>query len=238
MPRYSNAPIIQAIMDLRIQSDVDWNEELSQKIIEQFKTEFPMYRKVLHNSVSVGNQITHTIKETGIRFDSEDGRFFLQMEPEGFTFSIIRDYQTWSEFSKMAFNLLAIYEGLFQPRNTTRQALRYINVVEIPQSNFDLKDYFEVYPHVFNDNSDTVTGLDLRVSIQSPLLNNGHSLITQRTLSSSPDSTNILLDIDVIEKQNISFNIEILKDSMLRLRTEKNRIFEAAITDKTRELIS
>ena len=239
---YPKAPIIESLLDLHVlPSEVfdksvydaikkDLSKDFQAKYIEEMRLELQFGDDQKKNS--------QMQKKIGIRLESDDGRYVIQAKENGYSFSIINYYDRWESFSKEAYKYWNIYKRHFKPQKVTRQAVRYINRIDIPEASFELKKYFKVYPHLFDDKIN-VDVAGFFVQAQIPQKEGGVANITQTvTQPVKPGCTSVILDIDVFDNKHFKPSSKELKSRIAMLREQKNFIFRSSITDKTEKLIS
>lgn len=129
-----------------------------------------------------------------------------------------------------------IYVSEIHPVQVTRLALRYINVIEIPEKMFELEKYLAEPPKTPEGLPSIMEEFLSRVVIGFPEFD-AKAIITQAPQpSTSPDVSSILLDIDVFRLVNLLPNSQDIWTILGKLRDLKNMIFEKYITGKTKEL--
>lgn len=239
---YPKAPIIEAVLHLQVLPSENFKKsfydsfkkEVADKFrgsdIKEMSMEFHFEEEEKRNS--------HTEKKVGMRFEGTDGRYVIQARENGYAFSILNYYDCWESFSKEAYKYWNVYKGVFKPQKVTRQALRYINRIDIPEAKFKLEDYFKVYPRIFDDDSEVdVAGFFMQAQI--PQQEGGIANITQTIAAPvKAGCTSVILDIDVFDNKHFKPNSKDLKPRIETFRNQKNAIFESAITSRTKELIS
>jgi uncharacterized protein (TIGR04255 family) len=114
--------------------------------------------------------------------------------------------------------------------------LRYINRINLP-AGVEVEDYINIGPRIPEGVSKAFIGyfaqlvlpvLDLGPEYRA-IINTGVEPVT------SPGSPGLLLDIDVFGER--VFHLDEVWGVLDQLRLCKNRLFEASITDKVREVI-
>lgn len=240
---YPNAPIIEAVFDLQLLPVENFDSNCYDNLVQQLRGRFSFKGDIQEIGVGLHfspgqKDISHSEKKIGIRLETADGKYVIQAKERGFTFSILRTYDSWEDFSKEAFKYWNIYRRIFKPKKITRQALRYINRIDVPELSFEMKNYFRVYPQVFEDDRMVqISGFFMQVQI--PQSEGGVANLTQSIANpAKAGCSSIILDIDVFDNKQYSPGAKNLRKRIESLRDQKNSIFEKAITDKTRELIS
>jgi len=183
-------------------------------------------------------QTRHYSEELGFRLTSKDKKYMVQIKKIGFTFSQIKDYESWERFQSIARELWEKYFNSLKPIKITRVGLRYINRIDIPATNFNLEEYFETYPRVFSGNKGNLSGFFLQLQIPQT---EGNLAILNQTITNPPEPgyTSVLFDIDVFDLKQLNANDEnAFWEKIKLLRMQKNKLFNESITLKTKELFS
>lgn len=237
---YPLAPIIEAVIDIRVLPRKDLNfETLDQIVRKEFLKDYPLVAKQFQNEFLLqsgqfpqANPVTSNI---GLRFTSESNNEILQIRENGFSFSKLAPYENWEKFRDKAKYLWAIYQKTTFPQHIIRIAVRFINRFDFPGTNIELSDYLNVFPQVPECNF--IKGFSMQAVLNQSDIDST-LIITQALIpSANPDTVSILLDFDLFNEKQRS-----PKDDfwifLEQLRKRKNHFFEISITDKTRELIS
>lgn len=239
---YSNAPIKEAIFDIRVDrlniSDV--NDLLNMK--ELILKDFPIEKK-RHNitgmfQFSVDNPLeskTHS-DLTGFIFISEDNTRQLQVRIDGFTLNILKPYQNWDNHFDVFMKYWNEYSNQFNPNKILRIATRFINRIDLPLPLASFQEYIQNTPPIPACLPQTFSNFFMQ--IQVPTIDQYRNVIITETIEPVTSQTlPFILDIDVFQELNIENSHESLYKNFSELRKIKNEIFENCITDKTRDLL-
>lgn len=238
---YSKAPITEALVDIRVTlpgeitvadlARVDIGEEIG---YSQRRNRF-----AIEGQIAIGEQVGTATRQTHVGYDflSGDERQIVQVRLDGFTFSRLAPYDRWETFRKEAHRLWKLYQAVAEPVSVTRVAVRYINRLDLPLPLEDFKDYLRTVPEVSPDLPQGLSGLLMQLAI--PQEDIGALLLLNEALlpSPDPDTVSILLDIDLFRELETSIDEEELWRTLDQFRVRKNDVFEACITEQTRELI-
>ncbi len=242
---YSKAPITEAIIDLRVALpegfSVDKLKNIHSYISDNFPTIEPFYKGVGALSYQPGAsfKVDTSEQQIGFWFRSEDNLETFQATLEGFSFNRLAPYESWEEFSSDAKNLWEIYKEICRPIHVTRAAVRYINQINIPANELiELKDYLSTVPEV----SPRLPQKALQtffMQLQIPQQDLDCMLIINEAIAppTSPEIVTVILDLDLFRQQVWDSNDEDVWRFLEKLRHRKNEVFEASITDRTKELI-
>lgn len=243
-PPYRKAPITEALIDIRVEMLSETTLSTLLEIYSQIQEEYPIREEMfaVKGKLEFGSSISTTTSQTaiGYRFISTDGQQILQARLDGFTFSRIAPYEAWDLFRDEAYRLWHLYKTITNFNLVKRVAIRYVNRLDLPhnQSYFDFKDYLRTVPEVSTDLPQGLSGYFMQLQIPQDDL--GGILVLNQALV-PPEQLNtvsVLLDIDVYCLVDFSKdNDDACWNLLEKLRQRKNEIFEACITDKTREVI-
>lgn len=244
--RYSRAPITEAIIDFRVTFpeglSVDTIAAIHPYIIDNFPTVEPFYKGVGSITYEPGSllKVDTLEQQNGFWFRSEDNLQTLQATLEGFTFNRLAPYRSWEEFSGEAKTLWAIYKKICEPTHVTRAAVRYINQINIPIAELtELKDYLKTVPEVAS-NLPQHALQSFFMQLQIPQQDLKCMLVINEAIAPpmNPEVVTVIFDLDLFRQQIWESNDEEIWSFLDKLRERKNEVFEASITDRTKELIS
>lgn len=239
--QYSRAPISEAVIDLRVEPAEGTDLSTLEPIGPLYAPRYPTKKRlsVVMSKLQVGQEVSasSTSKEIGFRFESADGKQIVQAQVEGFTLSRLMPYESWEPFRDEARHLWEMYRDVVHPRKVSRAALRYINRLDIPAPLHDLRDFLRVVPDLPPELPQTVSGFFLHLTIPHEDLKST-LLLTQTFIDPpAPSVISVILDIDLSRTEDLPASEAGLWALLEELRVRKNEIFEACITDQTREMI-
>ena len=226
---YKNAPIIEAIIDIRAAASSSLNvatfKEFADDLKSNYSQSMSLYsHQFTFNALSPA-QIETKGEVTGIRILSNDEKRVVIVNREGFAFSHLAPYENWAKFREDAEQVWSAYLKHLQPQIFSRVALRYLNLFRFSEDNLSLPRYFTIFPHLEAINS-KFSQHELRVKIE---LNEASAVITQKQLPAQ-DGIQILLDIDVFKESGLPMNSSEIWDCLSPLRDHKNRLFRQCLT--------
>ncbi len=239
---YSRSPITEAIIDLRVTLpegfSVDKLTEIYTSIRDNFPTKEPMHTSSLKFEAGLAIKIDASQQQNGLLFRSEDGKRILQATLNGFTFNRLAPYITWEDFSGEARHLWEIYKDICRPTSVTRAAVRFINRLDLPGPALDLKDYLRTVPEVSPDLPQGLRAFFMQLQIPQEDLN--CILVINEAFAPpfSPELVSVILDFDLFREQIWQSDDEEIWRFLEELRHRKNEVFNASITEKTKELIA
>lgn len=250
---YANAPITEALIDLRITHaphlSADDLGTIGERIGDRYPTQEPMYlqsSQITFQQPGDPAQIEATHQHGGFRFISQNKQEILQARMDGFTFSTLAPYDRWESFRDEARRLWELYRSAAKVEYVTRAAVRYINRIDIPSVPAQLEDYLRTYPQISTDMPNEGLIGNFFMQLQLPQEDLDCLLIINETLVPPPEdvetATSIQVDFDLF-REPFEEPWPADKDAgvwsfLEQLHDRKNEVFEASITDATRRLIS
>ncbi len=150
--RYVKAPILEAVCEFRLSPDSKWDLTIPGLLYEKLSSEFPNKEQRILQDIEItqaAQGMQQQIRSSErILFLSPDRKTFVQVGPQLLSVNRLRPYISWEQFKpaiQIAFQSLS--NTIDVPR-IQRIGLRYINRIEIPQKNFLLETFFDLYPYL------------------------------------------------------------------------------------------
>src|ERR1035441_6364684 len=146
---YKNAPITEAVLDIRTRLNEPSLERLSnirdKDYPNLFRTPNLMEFKF---SVGEGEPTFDTSSEQlGFSYRSADEKNIFQVRKDGFSHNRLAPYTEWNSFSAEARRLWLVYKAEADPIDIEMIGLNYINEIYIPFG-VSFEDYFKTYVEV------------------------------------------------------------------------------------------
>lgn len=238
---YPRAPITEAVLELRVRLPEGTSLSTLADLHAQVEQDYPTRRnqvEVQFEGRSGGEGPTATARQThkGFVFISHDERQSFQARLDGFAFSRLAPYDRWETFQPEARRLWSIYRSATNPESIVRLALRYVNKLDIPLPVLDMKDYLRTGPEIAPELPQGLSRFFMQLEIPQEDLES--SLVLNEALVPPPRANlaSVLLDIDIFRQENVPNDEDGIWAFFERLRRRKNQVFEACITDRTKEL--
>lgn len=242
METLPRAPIVEAILDIRVELPREATIGRLEELGELIKTDYPTkrIRRRWEGELKFeeGQMLARgeSPEIDGFLFWSSDEKQVTQFRLDGFTFSRLKPYQTWEQMQREAKRLWEIYLNGLQPVQATRLALRYINIIAIPSKRVKLEEYFKELVRVPQELPQHFDQFHVRVVLHYPD-EKTKAAITQATMPpSTPDSTSLLFDIDVFTETRLEPKDLSIWENFACFRTVKNEIFKHSLTQKAIDL--
>lgn len=252
---YPRAPIVEATLDLRVQSREDTGSdddefELLASLYSgdaEFEDPTPLYTFSSNLTVDAGDTVIGRMpgRQIGYTFKKADETALIRANIDRYAYSRLGLYTDWSEFLKDAEQYWNRYRNLIDPAMVSAVGVRFVNRIVVPKPAIEIKDYLRTSVDVSPYLPQMIAGYFVQVGV--PLEEyRAEAVITTALGDSDQDeedsSTSLILDIDVRSSEELDVAAGDFDQSLLgvlsRLRDAKNFVFEACITDATRGLIS
>jgi len=244
--RFRNAPITEAVLELRTKLPPTTNLDRLASFQDVFRDRYPLRkeRRIWQGQLQMKPgtsepEITSTGGQpNGYMFSSQDEKQVIQVRLDGFAFSRLKPYDRWSSFRNEARELWTHYRQIAEPEVITRAGLRYINRIELPLPIGDFKEYIQTVPDIAPGVPQALLDFFMRLVIPMPETQ-AFAVITETIERPGDPNPNILpwlFDIDVFKEASYSVNGEEVWQTLEELRIIKNSIFFNSITPKARRL--
>lgn len=177
---------------------------------------------------------TSNAKLSSYTFFSRDQKSKLTITENSITYVDESAYGGWDNFSIEIFKYLNILAPVLGKHIISRTSIRFIN--QFAFNEFDNPgDYFKSMISTTEDESIPFPVQRYGFRIMLDIKENVYSIVNQNVDKAS-DKYIYIFDIDVLNQNNILFDMESIKDILSDLREAKNRIFFGNVTDKLIEL--
>ena len=233
----SKAPIVEAVLDLRVASSAELDESSLQNQLKERLPDYPKHDTVQETEVQLLPKRTKVIKDlvhVGLKCQSEDSFYVVQFNKDSFVFSRLKPYENWKKFSQEALRLWKIYCELLKPTEIGRIGLRFINRLAVEQEQeVELADYYKRPPLPIEGLNWPLSGYLHRDVLQ--VLGTPYSVNVIKTVQRTQQEAGLLLDIDVFMGKRLSFNELRISEHMNKMRWVKNKVFFSSLTEKALE---
>lgn len=241
----NNAPIKEAIIDFRVGLPPDVTIEQLEKITKILPKEYSEIdlRNQISTEIIIGKDSKPDVSSSdsvpvGFWCTTDDARNIAQIRMDGFTFSELKSYTSWKEFSLKAQHIWELYREGTGCDAISRVALRYINHLELPlKHGDDYSKYLVSPPDVPESLPQSISNFMNRVTIVASEKGIFAHVTQALALLENQGQHNILLDIDVFKQTGEVIPVGDVWDIFEKLRHFKNDIFFGYITEKTMEIV-
>ncbi len=241
-PSLAKPPVVTAIFQLKFDNGSVKVEDYL-KFDSILKRDFPKRSENVESSLSLSpatkiplgkaqiSGVTNT-RRTGYVYFTTDQKEKLSLSETDITYTTEKPYEGWATFKDMVLKVLKTLSAMFNNVTIRRTSIRFIN-----QFKFDEFSDPTVY---FNSQIASTEG-----GMLYPLMKYGFRLtydieegvysIVNQNAEHLPDKYVYIFDIDVLNRNNLLFELNTIDDKLEELRAIKNRIFFGNVTEKTLE---
>jgi uncharacterized protein (TIGR04255 family) len=242
---YSRSPIVEARIDIKVQCSPEMEVAHLMKMATAIESEYEIREQLfnLQNSITIESTSNAVLNSSfsnnpvGYGFVSNDRQSAIQARLDGFTFSHFIPYPGWDRFKEVGLKLWDIYRQITNPVSIDSVAIRYINRIDIPLLGIELKDYFRTTPEISPELPAVLDAYMMHLQMPIAEIDSTVHIIQARIPSPSQEIVSIALDINIIKQGTISKEAEDILATLTLIHTHTDSVFEASITDRTRELI-
>jgi len=242
-PKFKNAPITEALLDIRVELPPSADLLTLDKMYDTIKDLYPnrQVREISQFQIQQneeGSQETkHSIAHDGYFFTSETKDKVVQARLDGYSFSKLKPYKDWKTFRDEAYELWDVYKSIANPLKVTRLALRYINRIVIPQASVDFNEYFLTTPEISQKLSQSLSEFYMRLVMPQDDMKSV-AILTQTLGRDIPNQNEvpIIFDVDVFQQVDLPPDSNEIGEVFEHIHNVKNQIFFDSLKPKTEEL--
>jgi uncharacterized protein (TIGR04255 family) len=243
MAKYKRAPITEAVIEIRLAAALP--KEMVDAIHTRLRRKYP--NSMVQNAERVKldmkeRQVTFDEREQQYRLSSLDQTDILLITRLNVVCSRLAPYESWEAFQPRAVDDWNQWKQVVGYQKIARLGIRYINRIDIPigeNSKVDVEEYLKVVPQY--PEPEVISSFDkYTMQITSRFGKENFSLIVNTSTVPSPlvDHLSIAFDLDIGMTENVPQRDDTMWAAFDVMREHKNRLFEACITDKARELFN
>ncbi len=237
--RYRKPPIIEAICEFRLTQDTPWDLTVPGLFYEKVRREFPHREQRMVQDVELTREpqgLQQRIQTTErVLLFSPDRKMLIQLGPRLLVINALKPYPTWPKFKPRIESAWDALQGVVEVRGLERIGLRYINRVELPNTEVKLDVYFEFYPFIGDRLPKQMASFIM--GVEFPYAEDRDRCRVQLVPAAGTDTGHaVILDIDYFLARprgvEVSEVLNWVEEAHLRVRN----IFEGCITDHLRAM--
>jgi uncharacterized protein (TIGR04255 family) len=240
-PHLPNAPITEAVIEIRTRAEAHWEEGEIQPKLRAALPDYPginaaqrIQQAFVMGPGQIPQQSVSDLGWQGLQFRTADNLNIGGFYRESFVFSRLQPYTSWDEFTREAFRLWEIHVSVARPTEIQRVGLRFINQVDFDAEATDLGALLRFPPQA-------AEGFDAPFNFffhQDNLSVPGHpyTLTLNRVLQPKQEQgggqmipAKLILDIDV--STTSIMGLDMLKNCLWEMRWLKNKAFFGNFTE-------
>lgn len=238
--KYVNPPAAEVICEFRFPEDTPWDLTYPGILYNHLKESYPKrdQRHVREVVVLLGPEGLREellISERSI-FTAEDGGCAVQVGPRLLSVSCQRPYVHWEAFSARITEAYELFQKVIGVEAINTMNLRYVNLVEIPESEVTLSDYFAFYPMIPAELPRAPDGFITGCEFAFHGNRDNCRVELTDAVPESLEHNSYLLNIDYYLTEERSVPLAGVTDWLEIAHTHVRDIFEACIKDLLRDL--
>ena len=243
-----NAPITEAVIDLRIEPVGDISVEVLEGELERrgnlgYRKHGPVVRSRFGFSIKPQDMSSATVlppenQIIGWRLHSADEKYVALLTLEGMTLSRLPPYESWETLVAEAKRLWQLYLECLGPRQVTRAATRFINNLKLPfQEGDPFGRFLRVPPAVPEELPQPMSGFLQRFIIHDPPSRAAIVFTQALHEEHAPGGpVPVILDVDVFRVSPFQGDGNEVWDCLSDLRSLKNMFFFECLTEEAIQL--
>lgn len=232
--RYQKAPVVEAVIEVRYVSQLS-KADLD-RMSRRLEGRFPRREEELSIEVQISPYSVNAERTpTGYKLTSPDNLSVVLLRPTGITSTKLAPYVGWDALKDQTASILVDAYNVIDRRRLGRIGVRYVNRLDIPGANINLRDWLNVGLGIPSELGGVLNEFGARVvvSMDDKLT---VALAFQSVPSPLMDHSSVFLDIDVSIDQGIPLSDEEVWTLISKMRDAKNFVFEGCITQRMRDL--
>lgn len=238
---YGNPPVIEAVCEFRFDPGQPWDWTIPGLVYEHIRNDFPKKRQVHMLEVKLqpaqaGTAAPEQNPVIKMQFLNSAETSIVQIGPDLLAINALRPYPKWQAFQGLIVTQLETYREIAKPKGLQRAGLRYINRIEIPGTQMDLAEYFQILPRIPEAIPQEFHSLTTQIEIPFNGTHSSLRLAFGSIPSEDPERMAFLLDLDFSAPTDAA----VLDDPLSWIElahTEVERTFDACFTEKTHKEI-
>ncbi len=235
---YNRPPITEAVIGINFVSPIT-DKELK-KLDRKFHTYYPHGQVIPNYNIAlvVHDQVTTNCeKRYGYRRSTADMTELVVFLPTSFVVSQLAPYKGWENFYDRFDRDWGLFKKTVGFQEVVRIGVRYINRIDIPNEMLGVEydSFFNIYPKIPNKFPHPAS-YALQALVQLDEI--GCLLKINSSVVPSPilHHTSFIIDQDISKEVKVPQSNNDIYELLHKIRVAKNAIFEACISDRTREL--
>jgi uncharacterized protein (TIGR04255 family) len=240
---YRKPPIVEATIELRLKEPVTLEiaEKASKKLAVNYATNQTERELDFLFDSATGRAFNPSEHTVGFRLDSAD-RAEIQLVRTGLLAGIqLAPYPGWEVFCSRMKRDWGVYKKVVGVRKLGRIGVRFQNRIDVPRAFANPMrpvDFVTVLPQAPLFGISRIDAYAMTILVPFAEDNCQVRIASNLAPSPVPDAVSLLLDIDLFTEIELPLKEVDIWSLIDRMRRHKNTVFEACITDRTRELFN
>lgn len=240
---FPNAPITEALIDLRVTFGQDVTPEQLDDLSERFLRRFPkkepqteIEHQLMFHQGGSGTETHVKAKRLGYVLFSQERDKAVQLRVNGFSFSKLKPYEDWDSLRDETLEHWEMYRSAMGPSRIVRLAVRYINRIEIPLPVSDFRDYILTGLQIADGVPQGLEEFFFRAVIPNPDDPKMKAAVNSTFEDLENEALPYIFDIDAFTPVDLDPADKVVWSTLESLRDYKNLIFFMSMSERAKEL--
>lgn len=241
---YRNPPVVEALCEVYFASS-KWEDSIPNLFYEEIKDRFPNQEEQLLHRVDLTVDVPNETISSGMQvgpsrklFSTAERDQLIQITENLFVFNQLTPYLSFHSWESIFHDAFDTFAKLVSPHTVDRIGVRYLNHVRIPESRFQMSDYFTIFP-IIPLGSGNVHG-DFLINCVIPQSDEGHFLTYSfsKIVPEPPDEVSQVFLLDLYDQASLGRKLS-ESEFKSHVRVAHGNVvqaFEGSITDRLRNL--
>ncbi len=243
--QYEKPPLVEVSCQFVFEpaDNEGWDEFSIPSFYEQLKEKYPHRRQQPTASVQSPEDLSgeFNAEEFGsfpvrFHFDSKDGKTAVRLGENVLVVDQLPPYYGWERFEPRALEAFGLYVSTWKPVAVSQAVLHYIDRIDIPENDFRLQDYFNLYPALPDGIERPLTNLAMSFQVPAEREGDVFSVSFRQYPSASPGSVSFLLFWGYVAPGPLETNLGSIGEWLRAAHDFSGQYFRAALTDKCEQL--
>lgn len=239
---YRAPPITEALVELRFQGSRPWDTQLLAAMHTRFVAEYGGASRQtgqlqLAAHLAGDAVLTHgQMNMDMVLLPTADGRAVVGLGADRLSVHVVEPYPGWTSFRPRIAAALEAWREVAAPTGVLAVSVRYIDRIKIPAGGGSLQDYFPLLPRRPEAAPAQMQAFHVVTQSYDPELDYS-AVLTMASALPEGEKLVMLYDLNVLRvRQDPGIGLDVVMDQVDFLHDRQKLIFEASITNKTREL--
>ena len=170
-----------------------------------------------------------------VRFLDSDEKRLVQIGQNLLTVNHLKPYDSWEQFLPFIQEGFKAYCEIAKPKGLRYLAIRYINRIEIPASNTNLKGLFRIRPYIPSDLPQGIEAFLLGVNLPYEDVKDTVRIQIGSVNPDSPEMLVFILEISYIFAEPREISLEDVLRRVDKAHKYVENVFESCLTDELKQ---
>jgi uncharacterized protein (TIGR04255 family) len=170
------------------------------------------------------------------RFTSEDGKTLLQIGEDLLVVNQLPPYHQWERYEPVVVDCFSQYTRQWKPVRVNRAAIHSINKIDIPRLDFNLDEYFNLFPVLPDFPKKPATNIALSYEVQGAVEGDLVATSLRQHDSANPEGVSFLLQWDYVATGGLQADPRQIQSWLAKAHEFLSELFGSTFTEACLEL--